>query len=300
MSRFFHRTPDLRLGRGHRHHAGGPARAAHAARLAISADCPHHGQHQRQLSRRRRPDGRELGDQGHRAGHDRRRQPAIHVGDLDLVGTGDDHADLHQRGQSRRRADAGAEQTAARHRAVAPDRAEHRHHRRQGLERLSDGRRLRLHGRADVDHRSRRLCRFDPQRHAEARRRRRLDPALRRRLRDADLARSRQAAEIRADAQRRRHCDPGAERAGLGRPARRIAADAGAAAQRHRYRRQPPPDADAVREHHPQERHRRARSCASTTSRASNWAPRTTPPRHATTALPPRASRSTSRRGPTP
>ena len=129
--------------------------------------------------------------------------------------------------------------------------------RHEVLDRIPDGGRLRLDRRQTELHRSRRLRQQHAERHAQAPGRRRRHAVAWLRLRHADLARSRQAGQIRADARRRRHRDRGPEHADLRRSARRPAGPQGSAAHGDRHRAQPPPDRRAIPQHHSHERHRR-------------------------------------------
>ena len=95
-----HRPADLRLGDRHRHHARRRCwRSRRCRSRSIRTIAPPPVRDQRHLSRRRRPDGRELGDPDHRAEHDRAstisstwRRPATSTGSVA------DHADLRRRG----------------------------------------------------------------------------------------------------------------------------------------------------------------------------------------------------------
>jgi hypothetical protein len=227
MSRFFIDTADLRLGRRHRHHAGRPVGAAvtlpisqypQIAPTTVNISATYPGADAQTVEN----SVTKVIEQGMTGVDNLQYMTATSTS----TGNGLDHADLHQRGRSRRRADAGAEQAAARHLAIAAGGAEHRHHRVEILDRLPDGRRLRLQRRQDVLDRPRRLCRLNAERHAQARRRRRLDASSSARAMPCASGSIPTSCQIRADAERRLRRDRGAEHAGLGRPARRPAAEA--------------------------------------------------------------------------
>ncbi len=264
---FLHQAADLCLGHRHPDHAGRRARDHAAADRAISADRADRGHDHGDLSRRQRRDGGELGDQGHRAEHDRSRLSPVHVVVEHLDRPGADLADLHQRGRCRHRPGAGAEQAAARDALAAAGRAAAGHQGREVVGELPDGARLRLRGRKAGRQRHRRLRGILRQRSHQPRRGRRPGDVVRRRIRHAHLARPRQAGEIQSDARRRDRRDPDPEYASDGRPARRPAGGRRPAAQCHHHLAEPPADGRAVQGHHsahrdirPDGAHRRRRA----------------------------------------
>ena len=134
---------------------------------------------------------------------------------------------------------------------------------------------------------------------AGAGQRRRRHPGVRRPVRDAHLARSLQAADLRPDADRRAQRDAGAERPGDRRRDRRPALAARAGAQRHGHRPVAADQPRAVQGDHPEDAAERLDRAAVATWRASSSAPTTTRPPRASTASRPPASPSSSRRAPT-
>ena len=149
------------------------------------------------------------------------------------------HAHLRQRHQPGHRPGAGAEQAAAGDAAAAAGRAAAGHQRHQVAQRTScmivgfvsdDG----SMSRSDIAD----YVVANARRSAEPRPGRRHGPGVRLAVRDAHLARSEQARHLRADARRRHRGGAGAERAGLGGPARRHAGGRRASSSTRRSRAQ--------------------------------------------------------------
>ena len=114
---------------------------------------------------------------------------------------------------------------------------------------LSAGRGLRVQRQQHVALRHRQLCRFALAGSTEPGQRRGQLQRLRYPVRDAHLARCRQAQQLRVDAGRRRERDPEPERPGCRRPARRNAGAADTAADRDDHRGDAAAHADGVRQH---------------------------------------------------
>ncbi len=238
---------------GHRHRRDADRRALdpHAVRRAISerraAVDPHH----RDLSGRIRRYARHHGHAGDRAGHDGHRQSDVHVVDEQLGGHGDHHADIqvgHQRG---RRRDAGAEQGAGSERIAAERRSATGHSGQQDRGQHPDGRIGHVHGRPHEHRRSRQSARDAGAGSAHANQRRRASDALQRAALDARVARSRQAAQRRPDAERCHDRHRQSERAAFRRADRRRTADEDASHQRDHRDARLSQDFGRVRQHSP-------------------------------------------------
>ncbi|CAF0894791.1 unnamed protein product [Rotaria sp. Silwood1] len=161
--------------------------------------------------------------------------------------------------QLRRRAGrgAGAEQAAVGHAVAAAGGAAPGRAGGQVHQQLPDGGGLRVRGRQARAGRPVGLRLHQRAGPAEPRGRRGRGAAVRRAVRDADLAEPHPARAAQPDAGRRVHRHHGAKRTGLRRPDGRCAGQRGPAAQRHRDGAEPPADARAVPQYRAEDRHRR-------------------------------------------
>ena len=217
------------------HHVGRRAVDHEAADLALSDHCAARGVDQRELSGRIREDRRGFGHPDHRAAHAGPRRAAVHVLLQRSERRCERDAHICQRDGSGHRAGAGPEQAAAGDAVVAADRAAAGCERHQSQQQLSDGRRPGVGRQQHGSHGHLGLRELASGRAAEPRARRGQRAGVRRRVRHAHLARSRQAQHVSAHAFRRHRRDSRSERPGVGRPARCTAFDVGPAAQRHRH-----------------------------------------------------------------
>ncbi len=239
------------MGAGAPDHAGRRARDHLARHRIVSADRAAAGGDHGRLSRCGRRNGRAHRHAGHRAAAFRHRSPDVFQLDLERQRRRTDHADLRAGHQSRYRAGANAEQGHARHAASADGSDAARHRRRQAESGLPDVRLDQVRRRQARFVRARQHPRHARGRSGRPRAGRRQHVPDRIGIRDAHLARCRQAARLFDVVRAGAECGACAERAG-----RRRFDWLGAGRQRNGLyrdgaRRNPLHHRRAVREHHP-------------------------------------------------
>ncbi len=236
-----------------RRHPGDPR----AADLAIPDDRAARRVDHRDLSRRRRADAGKHDDPDHRAAAQGHRPPPLLLVLLVVRRHRHHHGHVRAGHRSGHRAGPGAEQAAGGDAAAAAGGPATGHPGRQGDAELPSVRRPLFGEREARCGRPVRLYRFQAAGSARARERRRRHAGVRIAICDADLGRSAEAQQLRADDgghQRRRHR---AERAGLRRSDRCAAGAQGADVERDRLGRVAPDQPRRVRRDQPEEQRRR-------------------------------------------